>query len=336
MMTLLNDQEIVQQDNVLALEDDTPVVENHIPALNTKTEGTFKSLNVFSNQVLGKLSKDDVPPTPENYKIYFDAHLESKSESQRKEIGEILELEAEIEANHTVTLEKDIQNAFIYIKSMTESISTAYTKISQMKKITLIKEKELELNPSRLTLVSYEEDLEAMKTVLEKELKQIKSRYNATAELIRSFNQKTIYDKKYGVYNKKYMLKTIDSVLKSVESFNHDNTLISIKIKESSLDNVQHPKDKSLINMTLAKLLLKRSRRSDIVGHYDEGIFVIVLKHTSLDHANIAIGRINDMIETANFIVDSNNIDIKLNFGISAIEKSKSKEEILIEAIDKL
>jgi diguanylate cyclase (GGDEF)-like protein len=326
MLTLINDQEVINQNKSTTKKKSDDV----------KRESTLKTLNLLSKQVMGKLSNDKVPPTPENYKIYFDVQLETKSDAQRKEISEILELEAEIEDDHTVTLEKDIQNAFIYIKSMTESIANAYSKINQMKKITIEKEREMEVNPSRLTLVSYEEDLEAMETILEKELQLIKSRYNATAELIRNFNQNSIYDKKYGVYNKKYLMRALDAILKSIESFEHDNTLLSIKIEPESLENVKHQKDKSLIHITLAKLLLKRSRRSDIVGHYGDNIFMIILKHTDEKHAQIAIDRIKDMIDTANFIVDSNSVDIKLRFGIAKIDKSKTKEEILIEAIDSL
>jgi len=327
MLTLINDEEMVASKRS-ATRAKSPK--------ESKKESTLKDLNMLSKQVVGKLNKDDVPPTPENYKIYFDAQLETKTVTQRKDIGEILELEAEIEADHTVLLERDIQNAFIYIKSMTESIAKAYTKISHMKKITLEKEREIEVNPSRLALVAYEEDLETLEAILDKELQFLKGRYNSTAELIRNFNQNSIFDKKYGIYNKKYMIKTLDAVLKSIESFDHDNTLLSIKIKPESLHNVQHQKDKSLINITLAKLLLKRSRRSDVVGHYEDGIFMILLKHTNLEHAQIAIDRIEDMIASSNFIVDSTNVDVKLNFGISAINKSKTKEVILIEAVDSL
>jgi len=327
MLTLINDEKMVVE------RKSVPKVKSE---KQNKQDGILKDLNLLSKQVVGKLNKDDVPPTPENYKIYFDAQLETKTEEQRKNIGEILELESDLEADHTVLLERDIQNAFIYIKSMTESIAKAYTKISHMKKITIEKEREIEVNPSRLALVAYEEDLEVLETILEKELQQIKSRYNSIAELIRHFNQNSIFDKKYGIYNKKYMIKTLEAVLKSIESFDHDNTLLSIKIKPESLYNVQHQKDKALINITLAKLLLKRSRRSDVVGHYEDGIFIILLKHTNLDHAQIAIERITKMIASSNFIVDSNSVDVKLSFGVSAITKSKTKEVILIEAIDSL
>jgi len=327
MLALINDEEMVT---------DRKSVGRVKSPKESKQERTLKDLNILSKQVMGKLNKDDVPPTPENYKIYFDAQLETKTEAQKKDIGEILELEADIEADHTVLLERDIQNAFIYIKSMTESIAKAYTKISHMKKITIEKERQIEVNPSRLALVSYEEDLEALESILDKELHQIKSRYNSTAELIRNFNQNSIFDKKYSIYNKKYMIKSLDAVLKSIENFDHDNTLLSVKIKPESLHNIQHQKDKSLINVTLAKLLLKRSRRSDIVGHYEDGIFMILLKHTNLDHTQIAIDRITDMIDSSNFIVDSNSVDVKLSFGTSAIEKFKTKEVILIEAVDSL
>ena len=327
MVTLINDEEIISTKKT--------VTGSKSPQ-ELKNEDVLKSLNVLSKQVVGKLTKDCVPPTPENYKIYFDAQLETKSHAQRKDIGKILSLEEDIEADHTVTLEKDIQNAFIYIKSMTESIAKAYTKINMMKKITVEKEREIEINPSHLALVSYEEDLENLEEILDKELHLIKSRYNTTAELIRNFNQHSIYDKKFSVYNKKYLMKSLENILTSIQNFEHDNTLLSIRINPSSLHNVQHQRDKVLINITLAKLLLKRSRRSDIVAHYGENIFMIVLKHTDMEQAHVAIERITDMIESTNFIVDSNNVEVELSFGISTITKRKTKEEILIEAIDSI
>ncbi len=327
MLKLINDEDIVVKDEPVVVEKSAEEV---------KKEGTLKSLGMLSKQVVNKLSKDDVPPTPENYKIYFDAQLESKPEAQRKEIQEVLALEAEVEEEHTATLEKEIQNAFIYVKSMTESIATAYTKINQLKKITAEKRKEMETNPSPMALVSYQEDLELISSILQKESQAIKTRYNATAELIRNFNQNSIYDKKYGVYNKKYLLRTLDSILKSVEKFDHQNTLLSIQIAPSSLAAISHQKEKNIVNITLAKLLLKRSRRSDIIGHYDNDIFMIVLKHTNESQAQVAIDRIKDMIDTASFIVEGRELDIVLNFGISVIDTSKSKEEILVDAIDAL
>ena len=327
MVTLINDKEVVKSKETTA--------KTALPQ-NKQEDAVVKNLVQLSKQVMGKLNRDDVLPTPENYKIYFDAQLETKPTKEQKKISKILELEAEIEADHTVLLERDIQNAFIYVKNMTESIAKAYTKISHMKNLTREKEREIEVNPSRLALVSYEEDLEALEAILEKELQAIKSRYNSTAELIRHFNQNSIFDKKYSIYNKKYMIKTLDAVLKSINNFEHNNTLLAVKIKPESLHNVHHQKDKALINVTLAKLLLKRSRRSDVVAHYEEGIFMILLKHTDLEQAQIAIDRITDMINSSNFIVDSTSVDVKLNFGVSAVTAAKTKEEILIEAIDNL
>lgn len=327
MSTLINDENIISKEVVSEVE---------ISPEEKKNQIILKDLSMLSKQVVGKLNKDSVPPTPENYKIYFDAQLETKSATQKKDIGKLLELESEIESDHTVLLERDIQDAFLYVKSMTESIANVYSKINQMKKITKEKEHEIEVNPGRMALVSYEEDLEALEAILEKEMHAIKSRYNATAELIKNFNQNSIFDKKYSIYNKKYMLRAVDSILKGLDNFDYNNILLAIKIKPESLQDVSHQKDKSMINITLAKLLLKRSRRSDVVGHYENGIFLIILKHTDLDQAQIAIDRIADMISASNFIVDTTSIEIELNFGISAITKEKTKEVIVVEAIKNL
>ena len=54
-------------------------------------------LEIFAKEVLSALISDNLPPTPNNFALYFDRILEDKSESLRRQIGSILELE---EDNH--------------------------------------------------------------------------------------------------------------------------------------------------------------------------------------------------------------------------------------------
>jgi len=303
---------------------------------NADREKLTKMINLLSKQVLGQLTRDKIPPTPENFKVYFEKQVEKKSNSDKKKINELLELESAKDSIHTVALEKDIREAFLHIKNMTESVANTFANLNQLKKLTEQKLQEIKQNPSTTILVSYEENLEKSIVLLTKELKQIKDRYNATAELIKDFNQNSIYDKKYSTYNKKYLLKAIQTIIKNGENFKYSNTLLAIKIKPQILAKIKHQNDKETLKMILSKLLLKRSRRSDIVAHYENGIFMIILKHTDTKQAKIAIERIEDMIDSANFIIDSKDINVELEFGLASITKDKAKEEIIIEAIDKL
>ena len=93
---------------------------------------------------------------------------------QKKDITALLALESKSESEHVQKLEQDIHNAFLYIKSMTESIALAYGKLIKIKDITEYKKKELEKNPTHLALVSYKEDLNQISHILQNELKSIK------------------------------------------------------------------------------------------------------------------------------------------------------------------
>ena len=299
-----------------------------------KKEVLLKSVHSLSSKVITKLIKDEVPATPENYKIYFEAQLENKPRAQKKDIVELLGLESESENAHIQKLEHDTHNAFLYIKSMTESIALAYSKLAKIKDITEQKKKELEKNPTHLVLVSYKEDLSKINHILQNELKSIKSKYSDTAELLKTFNDSSIYDKKFHLYNKKFLLKTINGELDSMRSFHHESTLLAIKLKDSCMRDVTLNKDKTLILLNLSKMLLKRARRSDIIAHYENGIFMIVMKHTDKDSTYKAMERIEDMIMASSFIVNSNTIELEVIFSISSINTEKTSEEIIVEALN--
>ena len=296
----------------------------------------LKNLHSISGQVINKLLKDNVPGTPENYKIYFEAQLENKPRGQKKDISELLALESESDSEHVQKLEQDIHNAFLYIKSMTESIALAYSKLIKIKDITEHKRKELEKNPTHLALVSYKEDLSRISYILQNELKSIKGKYGDTAELLKNFNDSSIYDKKFHLYNKKFLLRTINSELDSMRNFHHESTLLAIKLKKNCLNSITSNKDKTLILLNLSKMLLKRARRSDIIAHYENGIFMIVMKHTDKENTYRAMERIEDMIGSSSFIVNSNTIEVEVVFALSSITTNKTSEEIIVEALNGL
>ena len=48
-------------------------------------------IEVYSKEVLNALIDDNLPPTPNNFSLYFDRLLEDKSENLRKQILSMLE-----------------------------------------------------------------------------------------------------------------------------------------------------------------------------------------------------------------------------------------------------
>ncbi len=81
---------------------------------------------------------------------------------------------------------------------------------------------------------------------------------------------------------------------------------------------------------TIARLLMKTSRRSDVVAHYGDGVFAMILKHTDIPNAKRASERLCDLVSTSNFFLAEKEIQLKISIGIANIDAERSVEETLV------
>lgn len=85
---------------------------------------------------------------------------------------------------------------------------------------------------------------------------------------------------------------------------------------------------------TVARLLLKTSRRSDVVAHYGNGVFVMLLKHTDIESAKKASERLCELVSNSNFFLADREIQLKISIGITDITPNHSVEEIIVSSMD--
>ncbi len=78
----------------------------HVGSLGDPTS----DLEIFAKEVLNALIMDNLPPSPNNFALYFDRILEDKSDSLRHQIGSILELEESNEDEQNLELEKTLKH----------------------------------------------------------------------------------------------------------------------------------------------------------------------------------------------------------------------------------
>lgn len=296
----------------------------------------LKQVNIYGKQVVDRMIKDNIPPTPANFAIYFEKLLEDRPLGQRQNINNILELEETEDFNYVLKIENNINEGFTHIKAMMDVVSNVYTKINKLRTITKARKEELAKGSNKISLVSYDEDLTAISEVLTKQQNALKAQYNSMAAVIKDFNNESIFDKKYDVYNKKYLFKTIDGEKANVKNFGYESTLLALRVKKSALKNVRLTRDKELIIKTVGKMILKRSRRSDIIAHLQDGIFILILKHTNMEQAQKTIASIEHMISFSNYIVDSETIELELDFAAANITPNKTKEQIIATALERL
>ena len=292
----------------------------------------------YAKEVLEALINDNLPPTPNNFSLYYDRLLEDKSEKLRKQIVSMLELEDSNDDENTIVLEKNLKKGFVSIKNMLSSTAVLYKNMSLMTKILEKRKKELskhlESEEAKKIINLLGGDVGKLSTILSTQSTQIKQIYDDTAIIIKDVEKETIFDNVFGIYNKRYLLAKIEKEIGLIEKFDHASSLIMIELAKDLKHSVKNDKAILLMTKTLARLLLKTSRRSDIVAYYGNGIFAMLLKHTDIDSAKKASERLSYLVSNSNFFLADREIKLKISIGITNISSIHSVEEIVVSAMN--
>lgn len=301
-------------------------------------DGSSSDIEIYAKEVLNALIADNLPPTPNNFSLYFDRLLEDKSENLRRQIQSILELEENNDDENTILLEQNLKQGFGSIKSILSVTANLYKNMSLMTKILEKRKKELESTPEAKEALNVignlEGDVSKLNSILKTQSSQMKTIYDDTAKIVKSVENETIFDNKFGVYNKRYLLTKIEQEIGLIKEFNHKSSLIMIELSRELKKSVNNDKAILLMTRTIARLLLKTSRRSDIVSHYGNGVFAMLLKHTDIESAKKASERLCDLVSNSNFFLADREIQLKISIGVTNIDAEHSVEEIVVSAMD--
>ena len=297
-------------------------------------------LEKFSHYVLKQLIEENVPPTPVNFQIYFEKLLEQKPLSFRKRINELLEVDTANDDEQRAKIEREIKEGFTQIKTMLQGIATIYKNLTVMKGLAKKRQDELNVNTSQLAvqnvITAFSGDLGKLSALMERQLAGLKEGYERAGATLKSIEQEAIFDTRYGIYNKRYLIKTIESEKESIKKYGYSSTLMLLKVKDAALSRIVNSKDRAVLLRNISKLLLKTSRRSDVVAHYGEGVFAMAMKHTNIESAKKACERIVELIYATSFFIGEMELDIDIELAIVELQGDKGVEESLIAALDAL
>lgn len=295
-------------------------------------------IEIYAKEVLATLVSDNLPPTPNNFSLYFDRLLEEKSESLRRQIHSMLELEESNNEEITIALEQNLKQGFLSIKNILGVTANLYKNMALMNKILEKRKDELAANPDAKEALSVigvlEGDISKLNSILKTQSSKMKDIYDETASIVKTVENETIFDNKFGVYNKRYLLTKIEQEISLISEFKHKSSLMMIELDSTLKKSIKNEKAILLMTRTIARLLLKTSRRSDIVAHYGNGIFSMLLKHTDLENAKRTAARLIDLVSNSNFFLADREIQLKISIGITDIDNKHSVEEIVVSALD--
>ncbi len=295
-------------------------------------------LEIYSKEVLNALISDNLPPTPNNFSLYFDRLLEDKSESLRKQIVSVLDLEEGNNEETTIVLEKNLKKGFISVRNILTLSANLYKNMALMTKILDKRKEELGDHADAqeaLSIISIlEADVSKLNAILKKQSSQMKSLYEETADIVKTVENETIFDNQYGVYNRRYLMTKVGQEIELIREFKHKSSLIMIELSRELQETVGNKKALTLMTRTIARLLLKTSRRSDTVAHYGNGVFAMLLKHTDIISAKKASERLCDLVANSNFFLADREIVLKISIGITEVTPLYSVEEIVVSSMD--
>ena len=273
-------------------------------------------LEKFAKKVLDKLIEEGIPPIPSNYALYFFNLLEEESNEFKKQIYEFISLEESDDLEKNLEIEKKLKISFKYLKEILQKTALMYKLSTQFKKVIQDSIDQMSHIASPKMVEKYLKNIELkinkISKNMNKELNEIKSLYAKNVEVIKELESNTVFDMTYGVYNIKYFKKLLENELKLISKFSHKSSLIAIKVSDETISKFKLKKSITIVNRSLAKILLKTSRRTDVIAHIEEGIFAMLLKHTDIIGAEKTIERISDIISNSSVFIEGNEIEVKI------------------------
>jgi diguanylate cyclase (GGDEF)-like protein len=319
---------------MISKKDDKFSTVNSVANLNEPTS----PLEKFAKRVFDKLLEENVPPIPYYYKVYFYNLLDEEDPQFRSQVYEIISLEETNELEKDIEIEKKLKQSFKYSKELLQHTAVLYKSSQAIKEIFEKYKKETEYiaNPKifERLISSFEEKLKKINEKLDKELNYIKQLYAKNIEILKDIESNSVFDARYGIYNKNFFLRELTKEIKLIEKFKHTSSIITLKIKKEVLDNLKSEKSKILLNRSVAKIMLKTSRRTDIVAHLGEGVFAMLLKHTDRIGAGRTVERLSDTINTSAIFLEGEEINIEIVAGIVEIVKFEDVEVCLSHALE--
>ncbi len=293
--------------------------------------GTSNEIDEFAVSVLKKLIEEGIPPTPDNFKIYFEKLLDGRDMEFQKNIQELLEFEENNANENRVEIEKDIKEMFTSINGIIKVVNTIYKNIRLIKQLSNETEQELKNNNNSLAVknvtIGFKDRLDKFISSIDKQLESLKEQYKKAGENFKSLESSTIFDTRFGVYNKRYFLEQSKQERQKIIKFRHKSCIVIVRIRDEVLKKIPYQKDKIFLLRIIAKMLLKTSRRNDIVSYFGENSFILLLRHTDLDSAKLASKRIHEMISNSNIILNDKEIDMQISIGISDIKPETEIED---------
>lgn len=307
------------------------------PKIQKISGGEFEK---FAKSILSELVKDNVPPTPTNYGVYFQKMLNDRPLAFKKKITEITEFEQNDEGVKRANIEQDIKKSFSSTSTLVQYIAMIYKHLETMKDMIKKRNSELAVSTGNLAVSNVvhalEGDILRFSNILDRYSDEIKENFDEVRQIYKHLEEQSDFDCKFGVYNKRYFLETLEKSIESNLKYSYHTTLLFFKVKDETLEQACTQKEKIAFLKSVCKILAKNISSSDLIAHYGNNIFVALMSHTNLEKAQELSNKFLESLENSNFFLADKEIQINVELVIGVVNKDSKSEELVNKCIDAL
>jgi diguanylate cyclase (GGDEF)-like protein len=295
------------------------------------------SINDFAQIVLSEIEKRKLPPTPKNYKIYFEELLISQTEAFQEELIEILNKENIGESvEDKLKVEDDIHKSLQLTEQILNVTSKAHTNLRIMKNIVYKRDQELNSRKTRDVIKLMKFDLNKLDGILDKQSESMKKLYGRSVDVVNKIHDHTKYDRTYGIYNRKHFVINLKNEIEKMKFFGYDSTVALLIPHKILTPQVISKKIASVILKTISKILKQESRHSDTVAYYGNNIFGFMMSHHNSSEAEDRLKKILHAFRESSLFVAGREVEIKVKLGVVQLDRSKKIETSLLQALEAL
>ena len=300
--------------------------------------GGGDTLESFANEVLKALVRDNIPPIPDNFQLYFERLLDEKPEAFKKSTLNILDLENNSDDERRIDFEKRIKDSFKNMKNILQHVAVLYKNLNLCQNIVQKRLGDVQKTENALAfqniLSLFQQEIEKLNAITQKQTLQLKEFYQDSARIVNSIDSETIFDSQYGIYNRRYLLSQIDKEAKIMDQFGHSSTVLLARLPDSKIRKFSSEKTLLIVTRTISRLILKTSRRSDIIAYYGNGTFALMLKHSDLPSSKKACERLVELTQSTSVFIGDSEVNLGIVIGIAKILPVRSAEETLNLALN--
>lgn len=131
------------------------------------------------------------------------------------------------------------------------------------------------------------------------------------------------FDPLTDLFNRRYFERRIENEISRIKRYGNESCLLILDLDNFKIvnDSFGHPIGDSLLK-SIATLLSKQLRESDLISRLGGEEFAILLVNTNLDQGKSVAEKIRVCIENQIFIIEGHEINITISIGVSSLNNN--------------